>query len=478
MNELALFAGAGGGILGGKLLGWRTVCAVEKEPYRIKILLQRQRDGILDRFPIWDDITTFDPAEWVGRCDIITGGFPCQDISCAGKGAGIDGEKSGLWKHMRRVVCEIRPKFVFVENSPMLTGRGLGTVLGDLAEMGYNARWCVLGAADAGAPHKRERIWILAYSSKIRRNPGRAGKPLSRIGVDGKTEQMAHSNSERLEKREGKRKDNEQKQQATFGGGCEWWESDPADIPDANELNDDLGGFGASEIQRERSEKAKIPGCKISDAYKTDGETCGTNTMGDRKQKKSVACKNRRPTQPELGRVAHGMAEAMDKDLDTCYDDKYENKHLFKTGAKNNEVGNKMPDMRSKRETTSPPQKQRQDKQHNGEFREAMPKLPQDNPCKSWGLGAWKDKIKSGELQDMREIVYSKTLSRQQKEFLVWFGSMHGRKRAAECLEAMGKTERACLKKENRVDRLKAIGDGQVPAVAALAFVILSEGFF
>lgn len=88
MYELALFAGAGGGILGGKLLGWRTVCAVELDAYARRVLLARQRDGCLEPFPIWDDVRTFDGKPWSGKIDVISGGFPCQDISCAGGGAG------------------------------------------------------------------------------------------------------------------------------------------------------------------------------------------------------------------------------------------------------------------------------------------------------------------------------------------------------------------------------------------------------
>ena len=98
MNELALFAGAGGGVWGGKLLGWRTVCAVEWEPYAASVLAQRQNDGFLPPFPIWDDVRTFDGKPWRGVVDVVSGGFPCQDISIAGKGAGLDGERSGLWK--------------------------------------------------------------------------------------------------------------------------------------------------------------------------------------------------------------------------------------------------------------------------------------------------------------------------------------------------------------------------------------------
>jgi len=162
MNELALFAGAGGGILGGHLLGWRTVCAVEWEPYPASVLCARQNDGLLPPFPIWDDVQTFDGKPWRGIVDVVSGGFPCQDISAAGAGAGIDGERSGMWTEMARIIREVRPSHVFVENSPMLTTRGLGSVLGDLAAMGFDARWGVLGADFAGFDHKRNRIWIVA----------------------------------------------------------------------------------------------------------------------------------------------------------------------------------------------------------------------------------------------------------------------------------------------------------------------------
>lgn len=162
MNELHLFAGAGGGILGGMLLGHTCVCAVEIEPYCRKVLLQRQRDGILPRFPIWDDVRTFDGRPWRGIADVVCGGFPCQDISAAGKGVGIDGHRSGLWAEMARVIGEIQPQHIFVENSPLLCSRGLGRVLGDLAAMGYDARWGVLGNGDIGPDKVGERIWIAA----------------------------------------------------------------------------------------------------------------------------------------------------------------------------------------------------------------------------------------------------------------------------------------------------------------------------
>lgn len=162
MNELALFAGAGGGVLAGKMLGWRTVCAVELDDYARRVLIARQDDGSLDPFPIWDDIRTFDGRPWSGLVDVVSGGFPCQDISVAGKGAGLDGVRSGLWSEFARIIREVRPQFVLVENSPALTSRGLGRVLGDLATLGYDAEWGVLGADAVGACHRRERMWIVA----------------------------------------------------------------------------------------------------------------------------------------------------------------------------------------------------------------------------------------------------------------------------------------------------------------------------
>ena len=166
MNELHLFAGAGGGILGGQLLGHRTVCAVEWEPYAQAVLVARQNDGTFPPFPIWGDVQTFDGKPWRGIVDVVCGGFPCQDISVAGKGAGITGERSGMWSHMARIIGEVRPRFAFVENSPALITRGLGVVLSDLAALGYDTRWGVLGAADVGGQHQRDRIWIIANRDK------------------------------------------------------------------------------------------------------------------------------------------------------------------------------------------------------------------------------------------------------------------------------------------------------------------------
>jgi len=173
MNELHLFAGAGGGILGGMLLGHTCVCAVEIEPYPRKVLLQRQRDGILPKFPIWDDIRTFDGTPWRGRVHVVCGGFPCTDISSArtnsrinGEQRGLDGESSGLWFEMERVIEEIQPRFVLVENSPNLRTRGLLRILQGFSRLGYNTKRGVFGCRELGADHYRKRMFILADSNK------------------------------------------------------------------------------------------------------------------------------------------------------------------------------------------------------------------------------------------------------------------------------------------------------------------------
>jgi DNA (cytosine-5)-methyltransferase 1 len=172
LRTFHLFCGAGGGVLADLLLGHNPIGACEIEPYPRNVLLARQRDGHLPEFPIWDDVCTLDGKPWRGAVDVLCGGFPCQDISAAGKGAGISGKRSGLWKEYKRLIGEMRPDLVFAENSPILRKRGLDVVLRDLAELGYNARWCVLGSCDLHAPHSRKRIWILGSDATKGRPTG------------------------------------------------------------------------------------------------------------------------------------------------------------------------------------------------------------------------------------------------------------------------------------------------------------------
>lgn len=162
-RELALFAGIGGGILGGKLLGWRTVAAVETNPYCREVLLRRQRDGVLPLFPVWDDVRTFDGRPFRGVVDIVTAGFPCQPYSTAGRRRG-EGDERNLWPDTVRVIREAGPEYALLENVPgLLAFDYFGEVLGSLADCGYDAEWDVVSAGSVGAPHLRRRLWILAW---------------------------------------------------------------------------------------------------------------------------------------------------------------------------------------------------------------------------------------------------------------------------------------------------------------------------
>ncbi len=169
MNELALFAGAGGGLLATKwLLGWRTVCYVEYADYPVKVIKARIKDGLLDDAPIWGDVRTFDGKPWRGCVDIITAGFPCQPFSIAGKGKAENDDRN-MWPDTIRVIREVRPAWCLLENVTGLLSAShgyYGQILADLAESGYDARWRVLSAAEVGAPHKRDRLWIVAYTER------------------------------------------------------------------------------------------------------------------------------------------------------------------------------------------------------------------------------------------------------------------------------------------------------------------------
>jgi len=172
VNELALFAGIHGIGLGLKRafgrrgLPFRTICYVEWDDYCVEILRARMRDGLLDDAPIWGDIRTFDGRPWAGLVDIVTGGFPCQDLSFAGKGAGLEGERSGLFFELLRVVRDVRPGIVLLENVPALLIRGFGRVAAEMAASGYDTQWDCIPAAAVGAPHRRDRVFILAYAAE------------------------------------------------------------------------------------------------------------------------------------------------------------------------------------------------------------------------------------------------------------------------------------------------------------------------
>jgi DNA (cytosine-5)-methyltransferase 1 len=169
LRVLSLFAGIGGFDLGlERTGGFQTVAFCEINEFCQRVLAKHW-----PKVPCYDDIRRLD-ADTLARdgigIDVICGGFPCQDVSTANhSGKGLDGEKSGLWREYARLIGELRPSFVIVENVAALLGRGMGQVLGDLSAIGYDAEWEVVSASDVGAPHDRQRVWLVAYPATQRR---------------------------------------------------------------------------------------------------------------------------------------------------------------------------------------------------------------------------------------------------------------------------------------------------------------------
>jgi len=160
MTHGSLFSGIGGFELGAQMAGIKTIWNCETDPFCRKVLKKNFPNAIQ-----YTDIAELKNPPYV---DIISGGFPCQDISVANpKGVGLEGKRSGLWKEMFRIICETQPRYVLIENSPMLLRKGVETILQNLAEIGYDTEWHCLQARDFNLPHKRERLFIVCYPARL-----------------------------------------------------------------------------------------------------------------------------------------------------------------------------------------------------------------------------------------------------------------------------------------------------------------------
>ena len=287
----SLFAGIGGFDLGVERAGCRIEWQVEIDPWCRKVLAKH-----------WPEVPRYEDVKEVGAhnlkpVDWIVGGFPCQDLSTAGKLEGLSGDRSGLWWHMRRIIGELRPEVVIVENVPNLVHLGIEHVLGSLAEIGYDAEWDIVSAQDIGAPHLRKRIWIVAHASSggnIRvarefcaeneqQTPKRQKKrvPEFNKSSDGRSTTMAHADSVRQLQPQGSKQDIGRRT-----GDC----GEKSDLAHA-----DSAGFG---------------------------EQCGTEPMGEElrpaERRRSAGRgqfgrNDHWRIEPAVGRVANGIPDRVDR---------------------------------------------------------------------------------------------------------------------------------------------------------------------
>jgi len=305
LRELSLFSGAGGGVLGGKLLGFNCIGYVEYEKYCQQNIRQRITDSLLDAAPIFGDIRRFISEgyadQYKGMVDVLTGGFPCQPFSVAGKKAGADDPRN-MWPQTIECLRRVRPRYGFFENVPGLLNSGyFPTILREISESGYAVQWCTLGADDVGAPHRRKRIWILAYSQHHglpgceepestgprgneatgERRAEQSAGPVGGTGGDADLAYPPGANGSRKLQEPGIKSRISQERMSPGGcGGISWWDKDPADVLDTDQ-HDEQPKRGLQE-----------------------GEAPTTARSGEERR---GAVKSR------LGRVAHGVANRVDR---------------------------------------------------------------------------------------------------------------------------------------------------------------------
>ena len=247
MNELSLFTGAGGGVLGSLLLGHRMKGYVEIDEYCQRIIAQRITDGILPEAPIFGDIRAFISEGYArayqGMVDVVSGGFPCQPHSLAGKKLGAADDRN-LWPETIEVIRQVRPRYAFLENvAALVRSPYFDQIQGDLAESGYDCRWRLLSAAEVGAPHRRDRLWIVAAHTDSQHDFGRPQSQQSGSEGEGSWHQSSGSSTQVVDAIDqgfevGRPNSNESLQEGEGGGNA-----DTHQLPAASQSSS-LRGFG------------------------------------------------------------------------------------------------------------------------------------------------------------------------------------------------------------------------------------------
>mgnify|MGYP003146159365 CR=1 FL=1 len=284
------------------------MCAVELDPYCREVLLRRQEEKHLEPFPVWDDIRTFDGRPWRGAVDVVTAGFPCQPFSVAGKQEGKDDERN-LWPETIRIIREVGPRFVLLENVPGLLAHDYyGEIIGELAEAGYDAEWEIVSAAEVGAPHLRKRLWIIANASREQLRDesgglGRKGRTCASIASDdGQEESLANAK----------------------GNGREQGRTEPAGEqgrPNTTERGESLANADSRGFQGQREQSLHDGKWSAlgDDANRRGGEVPDSMRSGlgggddEPVEHRDATGRGWWATEPNVGRVAHGVPHRVDR---------------------------------------------------------------------------------------------------------------------------------------------------------------------
>ena len=286
MNVLDLFSGIGGFSLGLERAGMKTVAFCEVDKKCQQVLKKHWPD-----VPIFDDVTTLKGKDIEETVDVICGGFPCQDISLAGKGAGLEGKRSGLWSEFKRLIEEIKPKYAIIENVSALRSRGLDQVLREISEIGYDAEWHCITAASIGAPHRRDRIWIVAYPRDCTGRDSITGS----LGRDGEGELEERVRASETTETSGS---SETSEAVAYSQGK---------LSDGNNTYSESSKPSAQELGSSSSER----NVSNSNSDGLQGQRKITGRISKELQNTSYSCWW--AVEPDVGRVAHGVSGRVDR---------------------------------------------------------------------------------------------------------------------------------------------------------------------
>jgi DNA (cytosine-5)-methyltransferase 1 len=307
----SLFAGIGGFDLGlERTGGFRTAWFCERDEFCSRVLAHHW-PGV----PCYPDITALRGAD-IEPVDVVVGGFPCQDLSYAGAGAGLDGARSGLWSEYARLIGELGPRYVVVENVAALLARGLGTVLADLAALGYDAEWDCIPASAVGAPHRRDRIWLVAYPGGEQHEGPRVAQRWA--GTTGLLEAAPDVADTARDLRTGAAPTGAERQRARESGqpGGASPDADRGRLQERGELH---GGQDRPELEASQRDDADRLRAVVADAERPrlQGRT-GSGRPGAGRTPVVAASEREGDgghwlVEPDVGRVAHGVPARVDR---------------------------------------------------------------------------------------------------------------------------------------------------------------------